>query len=182
MNADIFGFNWTVTASPQTQIYCCNNLFIIQGPSHQWFFQASSIPNIRPNRLFWISRPLPYFFWEEKLASCPTTQQKIEASIFHLFFCDACARILRLIWTLSDFRALVQLCGFLGLISCPVRNHQSNLLLQKNDTRTSFPPWHGSKVLQVLRQMNMRKGKWISKSVRYWCLANVTWPESVVEL
>ena len=145
-------------------------------------FQACSIPNIRPNRFFWNSRPLPYFFWEGKLASCPTTQQKIEASIFHLFFCDACARILRLIWTSSEFRALVQLCGFLGLISCPVRNHQSNLLLQKNDTRTSFPPWHESKVLQVLRQINMRSGKRISKSVRYWCLANVTWPESVVEL
>ena len=124
----------------------------------------------------------PISFGGKNLQVVLQLNKRLRPQYFISFFCDACARILRLIWTSSEFRALVQLCAFLGLISCSVCNHQSKLLLRKNNTRTSFPPWHESKVLQVLRQMNMRQGKGISKSSRYRCLANVTWPESVVEL
>ena len=121
-------------------------------------FQACSIPNIRPFRTdsFEILDLYPISFAKKSLQVVPRLNKRLRPQYFISLFCDACARILRLIWTSSEFRALVQLCAFLGLISCSVRNHQSKLLLQKNDTRTSFPPWHESKVLQVLRQMNMR--------------------------
>ena len=86
MNADIFGFNWTVTASPQTQIYCCNNLFIIQGPSHQWFFSSllKYLIFVRTDS-FGILDLYPISFGRKNLQVVPQLNKRLRHHISSLF-------------------------------------------------------------------------------------------------